>query len=219
MKKSFIWMLALPLLLSACRNSRTDEKIYPLDGRWEFVRAEVPPEYLAPYMTWHIRENKIYIGPAPAPEGCLEQEGEDWYMVIYNYDGARLQVRFPRMDRMEVPDINGNVSFYVRLSRGDAPGYSRDGVWQMTGFTFSGRMSAHEFHKPADLVLFKHGQPGGETLIYEIDGEYFTRDRITGKNIPVTLELSENTLLLKYRISNPDLPYDGYVMVYKKYSN
>lgn len=201
--------------LSAC-SGIGEENVYPLDGVWEFVRVEVPPERLAPDMTWDIRENVIHVGHAV--EGRLEREEDSWYIVVYRFGGARLKVRFAGDARMEIPDVNGNISFYGRVGGGKEDSrYPRDGVWRMTGFTFSGRMSPNEFRRPADLVLVKHRRPGcRERLIQEIDGEYFTRDPITGENIPITLELSENTLLLKYRISNPSLPYDGYNMVYRR---
>lgn len=214
MKRLFM-ILMLPLLWLPVSCTSDKEGAYPFDGVWKFIRVEVPPERVRPEMVWRIEQNKIYVGGYF--EGTLEAEGDAWFLRVHNADEARLKIRFPTRSRMEIPDLNGNVAFYQRMTFGKDDKYPWDGVWQLGGFTFSGRMSEYEIRNPEDLVLRKHTLPGRrKAMIHEIDGKYFTSDPITGENIPLTLEVSGNRLLLKYRISNPILPYDGYNMVYEK---
>ncbi len=208
-----IFMLPLLWLPVSCTSDK--EGVYPFDGVWKFVRVEVPPERVRPEMVWRIEQNKIYVGGYF--EGTMEKEGDAWFLRVHHADEARLKVRFSGRARMEIPDLNGNIAFYQRMTFGKEAKYPWDGVWRMTGFTFSGHMSEYEIRRPEDLVLHKHSLPEhGKPMIHEVDGKYFTSDPITGENIPMTLEVSGNRLLLKYRISNPILPYDGYNMVYEK---
>lgn len=216
MKKSMLrfLMFSVPLcLLVSCKSPETET--YPFDGVWDFVRIEVPANRQAAYMLWQIRGNRIYVGGFQ--EGHLEKQDDTWYIIIQSHNNARLKVLFPDNDRMEVPDINGNTTFYRRRSWNGTEKYPFDGVWQVTGFTFSGKMSPHEYLTPKELVLEKHRQPGlDEPLIYRINNAYYVKDLITGADIPVRMVIVRNLVLMKYRISNPTLPYDGYNMVYRK---